>query len=43
MKLTIQIDKENDFTDSPDYKILLGNYKIYVLDIFINYIQIYYR
>lgn len=43
MKLRIQIDKANKFTDSVDYALLLGDYNINNLDIWINYIQIYTR
>ena len=43
MKLVIQIDKANKFTNSVDYELLIGDHKISNLGIWINYIQIYER
>ncbi len=43
MKLRIDIDKANKFTNSVDYELLIGNHKLINLDIWINYIQIYTR
>jgi hypothetical protein len=43
MKLKIQTDKENVFTESVDYALLLGDHKLSNLGIWVNYIQIYER